>query len=306
MMETLLEIDTTFPWFFPAFAFCFGAIVGSFLNVCIYRIPEGRSIITPGSTCACGTPIPWHRNIPIFSWIVLRGRAPCCGRRFSIRYPAVELLTALLFLACWLQLPPVKALIGMVFVSILICATFIDLDHMIIPDRFTVGAAVLGVVLSALFPALHDRASGVYFIDAVGATFDSIVGVLISSGLVLWIALLAEAVLRKEAMGFGDVKFLGAIGAFLGWKGGVFAVFGGAILGTLVFAVVLLGHGLFGGRKRQDGADGPSETESAPVGFGRQTPFGPMLAAGAALYMLWLHPWVDAYFDTVAELLTAW
>src|SRR5687768_7788918 len=93
------EFSAAFPWFFPTAAFLVGACVGSFLNVVIYRVPAEKSIVTPGSTCGCGTPIAWHDNIPILSWILLRGRARCCGRPFSIRYPFVELLTALLFLA---------------------------------------------------------------------------------------------------------------------------------------------------------------------------------------------------------------
>src|SRR5690606_4791675 len=113
----------------------------------------------PGSHCACGTPIAWRDNVPILSWFVLRGRARCCGRRYSFRYPFVELLTASLFLACWLHFPPAKALCGMVFVSILVAATFIDLDHLVIPDVFTLGGAAAGVLLSLLVPALHDQTS---------------------------------------------------------------------------------------------------------------------------------------------------
>jgi len=296
MLEAAIEVSAAYPWFFALMAFLFGAIVGSFLNVCIYRIPAGRSIVRPGSTCACGQPVTWYDNIPILSWIILRGRARCCGARFSIRYPAIELLTAVIFLLCWLQLPLHKALPGMLLSSILICATFIDFDHMIIPDRFTIGAAVIGVMTSIAVPAMHDQASGVFFVDAVRAFMASVIGVLIGSGVVLWIALLAEVVLKKEAMGFGDVKFLGAIGAFLGWQGGVFAVFGGAIIGTIGFAIVLLIQGVTG-RK------GTSEDSERGVTFGKQTPFGPMLAAGALLYMLWLQPWVDGYFATVAQML---
>ena len=148
---------------------------------------------------------------------------------------------------------------------------------------------------------------------------DSIGGLLMGSGLVLWIALLAEAVLKKEAMGFGDVKFVGAIGAFVGWPGAVFAVFGGAIIGTVWFALALLWHGLFGRRRAiEDPTPGaaPEEKSEAeksgtpagpavagPIGFGVQVPFGPMLAAAGLLYFLVLHRWVDAYFARMAELL---
>ena len=113
MTATFTEIQTLAPWFFPAAALVFGAIVGSFLNVCIHRIPAGQSIVRPGSHCACGAPIAWYDNLPIFSWLFLRGRARCCGRPFSVRYPAVELLTALLFLACWRLFPPAPAACGL-------------------------------------------------------------------------------------------------------------------------------------------------------------------------------------------------
>ena len=209
MLNEFAAINQEFPWFFRTLFFILGAVVGSFLNVCIYRIPAGRSIIHPGSHCACGKPIAWYDNIPIFSWLILRGRSRCCGQRFSFRYPAIELLTALLFLASWWMLPPATALIGMVFSSILICATFIDLDHMIIPDRFTIGAAVVGVILSLFVPSLHLSSATYPVIDVMRSGIESIIGLLIGSGIILWIALLAEVILRKEAMGFGDVKFLG-------------------------------------------------------------------------------------------------
>src|SRR4051812_48936722 len=119
-----------FPWFFPVVAFVIGACVGSFLNVVIYRVPKKESIVSPGSHCGCGQPIAWYDNIPMLSWLALRGRARCCGRPFSFRYPFVELLVAGLFLACWLRYPhPGVAVCGMVFVSGLVAATFIDLDH---------------------------------------------------------------------------------------------------------------------------------------------------------------------------------
>lgn len=297
MVESFSEINAAFPWFFPVVVFLLGAAVGSFLNVCIYRIPAGRSVVSPRSACACGQPIAWYDNIPILSWIILRGRARCCGRLFSIRYPAIELLTAVIFVLCWNRLPVSQAIPGMILSSVLICATFIDFDHMIIPDRFTIGTAVVGVIISATVPALHVDPSGAYIVDAVRAFIASLAGVLVGSGVVLWIALLAEAVLKKEAMGFGDVKFLGAIGAFLGWQGSVFAVFGGAIIGTLGFAVIMLWQGMRAHRHAGKGDD--------PLGFGKQTPFGPMLALAALLYMLWLREPVNAYFRTVSEMLYA-
>jgi leader peptidase (prepilin peptidase)/N-methyltransferase len=303
MLKELNTINLEFPWFFSSLAFLLGAVVGSFLNVCIYRIPAGRSIITPGSRCACGQPIAWFDNIPVISWLILRGRSRCCNQPFSFRYPAIELLTALLFLASWWLLPPLIAPVGMLFSSILICATFIDLDHMIIPDQFTIGAAVVGVIVSLLVPALHVDSSGYHIVDVMRSGLASILGLLIGSGVILWIALLAEVILRKEAMGFGDVKFLGAIGAFAGWQGAVFSIFGGAVIGTLAVAVVLV----IGNLRKRDfkplpQADVDAEEPVPGAVFGRQTPFGPMLACGGLLYFLLLRPYVDAYFANISYL----
>lgn len=298
----LAQVAAAFPWFFPAVAFFFGACIGSFLNVVIYRLPKEESIVTPRSHCGCGRPIAWHDNIPILSWLLLRGRARCCGRKFSVRYPAVELLTALLFVACSLRLSPAIALCGMVFLSALVAATFIDLDHFIIPDVFTLGLGVVGVGLSFCVPALHGQHGDLFLLDSVRSGFASILGLLVGSGLVLWIALLAEAVLKKEAMGFGDVKFVGAIGAFCGWQGAVFSVFGGAIVGTLWFAIALIWEKISG---RRSAVAPPSETpEGEPTGLalGAHVPFGPMLAIAAALYFLVFESWVNAWVTEVAVL----
>ncbi len=298
------EFSASLPWFFPALAFVFGALIGSFLNVVIYRVPAEKSIVRPGSHCACGAPVAWHDNIPIFSWLLLRGRARCCGRRFSIRYPFVELLTALLFLECWLLFPPAKAVCGMAFLGVLICASFIDLDHFIIPDAFTIGAGLAGLLLSVLVPALHGQSSDIFIIDSLRSGVIAFKGLLIGSGLVLWIGLVAEAVLKKEAMGFGDVKFVGMIGAFCGWQGTFFSLFGGAVVGTLWFALAFVWQKLFPSQKTVLPAESVFDTEGQPasLGFGVHVPFGPMLAIAAALYFLWLHPWVDAYFAEISAL----
>ena len=302
MIETFIFIEETFPWFFLSLSWVFGAVVGSFLNVCIYRIPAGRSVVYPGSTCACGQPIKWYNNIPIFSWLFLRGRASCCGEKFSIRYPAIELLTAILFGLCWWMLPPVVALIGFLFISFLICATFIDLDHMIIPDRFSIGGMLLGVLLSAFFPSLH----GVEAITIIGnleSALHSIIGALIGAGLVYWVGTLGEVVFRKPAMGEGDVKFVGFIGAFCGWQGAVFAMFGGAFIGSIVLLPILLLGRFFGNNKGVDDAGGSDEDE-APMDLGLQVPFGPMLAIGGLVYFLGFNDYVDAYFEEIAYILS--
>ena len=313
MLTDYAEFSAAFPWFSPSVAFVFGAIFGSFFNVCIYRIPVGKSVARPGSHCACGAPIPWYNNLPILSWFILRGRAKCCGRPYSFRYPFVELLTAALFLACWCRFAPeapAKAFVAMFFVSVLICATFIDLDHMIIPDVFTIGAGAVGVLLAFLVPSLHGHHHDIFFIASFRSGIDALQGLLIGSGLVLWIALLAEAILKKEAMGFGDVKFVGAIGAFCGWQGAVFSVFGGAIVGTVWFACALLWQKINPKKSPSPVAEKstepkPSESPqgSPPLALGVEVPFGPMLAIAGLLYFLIFSPWVSAYFAEIKSLL---
>lgn len=296
------EVATAFPWFFPTAAFVFGACIGSFLNVVIYRVPKEESIVSPGSHCACGTPIKWYDNIPIISWLMLRGRARCCGRKFSFRYPFVELLTGVLFVLCWRTYPPLAAGCGAVFVSSLVAATFIDLDHMIIPDVFTIGLTVVGVALSFCVPALHGQNSGYFPLDSVRAGLASMVAALIGSGIVFWIAVLAEAILKKDAMGTGDVKFLGAIGAFCGWKGAIFAVFGGAMVGTVWVGIAFLWEKVTGRRAAVALPTETAEGEPAPIGLGAHIPFGPMLAIAGGLYFLVFRPWVDAWFADVTAL----
>jgi leader peptidase (prepilin peptidase)/N-methyltransferase len=299
----LAAVSAAFPWFFPLVAFVLGACIGSFLNVVIYRVPKNESVVSPGSHCACGAPIRWYDNIPILSWLLLRGKARCCGRRFSVRYPFVELLTGLLFLTCWLRYPPSVAACGAVLVSALVAATFIDLDHMIIPDVFTLGLAAVGVILSIAVPRLHGFHSDWFLLDAARSGVASIKGLLIGSALVLWIALTAEAILKKEAMGFGDVKFVGAIGAFCGWQGAVFSIFGGAIVGTVWFAIALSWQKITG---RKAPVAPPSETpegEPTDLALGAHVPFGPMLAIAGGLYFLFFAPMVEAWLGDAASIL---
>jgi leader peptidase (prepilin peptidase)/N-methyltransferase len=299
MMDAFREAGAAFPWLYPLVAALFGACIGSFLNVCIYRIPKQESVVAPGSHCACGTPIAWYDNIPVLSWFILRGRARCCGRRFSFRYPAIELLTAGLFLACWLLFPAGKAVAGAVLCAIVICAFFIDHDHMIIPDAFTVGGAAVGMLLSMALPSLHGEAHDFFLIASTRSARDAMLGLFVGSALVLWIALFAEALLKKEAMGFGDVKYLGALGTFVGWKGAVFAMFAGAMLGCVWFVATLLWQRATG---KAAPVALPAETpegEPAELGLGVHVPFGPMLGVAALIYFFGVNRWIDAYFAGV-------
>ncbi len=297
MGETLREIDLYFPWFLPTLVAVLGACVGSFLNVVIYRVPAGRSVVKPGSMCRCGRPIAWYDNLPVLSWILLRGRARCCGARFSARYPAIEALTALVFSAAWMQYPPLAAGAVMVALGLFLAAAFIDLDTMEIPDVFSIGGFLVGVGLSFAVPALHGFGEGLWLLEAMRGLVEALLGAFVGSGLILWFALVAELILRKEAMGFGDVKLMGAIGAFFGWQGAVFALFGGAVLGlVLLFPMKWL--------QEPVPAEATPEGEEAEDVAGR-IPFGPSLVAGGLLYALWLREPVDAYFAEFYALLTS-
>lgn len=263
-----------------------GACVGSFLNVVIYRLPAGESVVSPRSHCKCGKPIAWYDNIPVFSWFILRGKCRHCGERFSIRYSLIELGTALVFLGLWHAGGWPTGLVWIVFAGLMIPAAFIDLDTMEIPDRFSIGGFLVGMLLSVLVPSIHNiDPTGIFFLDGIQGAIVGLQGAFVGSGLILWVALVAETLLRKEAMGFGDVKLMGAIGAFCGWQGAVFAFFGGAVLGCLLLLVCLP----FVNRNKSD--------------EGNRIPFGPALAAGAVLYLLFAKPFVSAYFDGINQVL---
>lgn len=242
--------------------FGFGLVIGSFLNVVIARLPAGRSIIHPPSACpSCGAFIRWHDNVPVFSWLWLRARCRSCKAGISWRYPAVEILTAVLFaLAAWrLGLSPDLGA-GLLFLAALVAITGIDLDHQIIPDAITLPGIVLGAGMGvAIRPA---------------AWLDTLLGILIGGGLFVVIILVS-----RGGMGGGDMKLGAMMGAFLGWKLVLVAILLGVVAGGAV-AVVLL---LTGSKGRKD-----------PV------PFGPFLALGAAVSLLWGHDLLTWYLGRFA------
>ena len=286
-MEVINSIEVTIPLFIPFCVFIFGAIWGSFLNVCIYRIPQGRSILRPASTCRCGKPIPFYLNLPVIAWFILKGKAACCEQKLSFRYPLVEALTGALFVCSWLTHEPIVAVVGMGFIAILIAATFIDLDHMIIPDLFSIGGMISGVMLSIFIPELHGFLQG--GIEAHWYSWiEAMLGVFIGTSIIYWIATIGEIILKKPAMGEGDLKFLAAIGAFTGWQGALFSLFGGAFIGTIIILPYLLIQQW----------KNPKEPKL------QELPFGPFLALGAIVYFLWLNNFVDAYFSQIVNIFT--
>ena len=349
-MDTL----TAYQWLFRSFAFVIGATVGSFLNVCIYRLPLDLSVNEPRrSFCpTCKKTIPWQQNIPLLSWLWLRGKCANCGSKIAFRYFAVELLTALLFLAVWLVFPWPVALAYWVFVSLLVVATFIDFAHFIIPDEVTIGGVIAGLLASLALPVLMEQSSRLFaFVWSLGAAalgyallwlvleggkrafgkkrirleaptafswvregddaefivgeergvwsdhfaresdlmllhcdsaqvdsrgFEKVILQLRYDRLTIKDETFAldatdrisgvvrELQIPREAMGRGDLKFLAAIGAFLGWRAVLFSVFAGSLAGS-VFGLTTMALG-----KRS---------------WSAKIPFGPYLALGALVWM---------------------
>ncbi len=235
-------------------AFVFGAIIGSFLNVCIARLPDGRSIVQPPSHCPkCRTFLAWYDNVPILSYLVLAGRCRTCRVRIPAIYPAVEVLTGALAVALFLRLGPTLAFAGyFAFATALVVITFIDLDHQIIPDVISLPGIAIGLAFSLVSPHVTPR--------------DALLGALAGGGTLLAVAWTYQKLRRVEGMGGGDIKLLAMIGAFLGWQSIFVTLFVGSVIGSLIGVAVML----------YEGAD----TKLA-------IPFGPFLAGGALVYLFW-------------------
>jgi leader peptidase (prepilin peptidase) / N-methyltransferase len=332
--------------------FVFGSMVGSFLNVVIHRLPLGESIVSPPSHCPhCKYSIPWYLNVPLFTWLYLKGKCRNCRAPISARYFLVELLTGVAFLGCWIAFgksSPILALIYCMVIAGFIAATFIDFEHFIIPDEITIGGTVVGLVCSIAFPRLHGQN------NIISGMVQSLLGIGVGAGVIYAIlrigkllfgkqrvelpsegrivftetsvhlpdkeipyeelfyrqsdtvtlhartveladrcykdvvvklspsklqigdeefdpekvphleAVSAEIVLPREAMGFGDVKFMAAIGAFLGWQATLFSLMVSSIIGSIV------GVGLIVMGKRE---------------WSSRLPYGPYIAAAAVIWM---------------------
>jgi len=245
-----------------AIAFIFGSIVGSFLNVCMYRLPKGESIVLPGSHCpACRMAIrPWD-NIPLLSFILLRGRCRDCGHPISWRYPLVEAMTAILFATTVSRygVTP-RSVTLLVFLSALVAIAFIDLDHQIIPNVITLPGIPLGLLAGLALgePPLLDRA----------------IGTLAGAGFLYLVLFYGSAVYGQEAMGEGDLNLIALVGAFLGWKGVLITILVGCLSGSVVGVALI---GLRRLRRRE------------------HMPFGPFLAFGATMALFWGERLIDLY-----------
>jgi leader peptidase (prepilin peptidase)/N-methyltransferase len=251
--------------YWAALIFLLGLCSGSFLNVCIYRIPAEKSVVHPPSSCPrCGMRIKWFDNIPVLSWCLLRARCRGCGAKISARYPLVEALTGVLFLAVWLlhavaYSQPAVASCYLLAVFGLILGTFVDLDEMWLPDRVTIGGMIIAPVLSFLVPELHDAPTRLLSLKA------SAIGLAAGFGSLWLVGKAGTAIFKKEAMGFGDVKLMGALGALLGWPAIIFILFFSSLFGSAVGVSLM--------------AAGKKELQS-------RLPYGPYIALAAIFWML--------------------
>jgi len=249
---------------FLAFVFLFGLLWGSFVNVVIHRLPIGESVVKPRSRCpGCKKLISWYRNIPILSWLLLRARCGECGIRISVRYPAVEFLTALLFLAVvvWRPDSPISWPFHFFFLASLVACTFIDIDHWILPDKITLPGIVVGLLSGILVPEF--------------LFLDSVMGTLVGGGILYLVAWAYRTFAQKDGLGGGDIKFLAMIGAFTGVKGALATLVLSSMLGSVLGIFLILLRGKKGGTAIQ---------------------FGPFLAIGGVAAFFFGEPLWQWYF----------
>ncbi len=233
--------------------FMFGMCIGSFLNVCIYRLPSSMSIIKPSrSFCPqCKNAIQFYDNIPVFSYLWLKGRCRHCKAPISLRYPLVELMTGILAVAIIFMFGlTLESIVYFIFISSLLVITFVDIDHQIIPDIITLPGIPMGLAASFILPAMTFKSS--------------LLGLLVGGGSLFLVAWTYSLITRKEGMGGGDIKLLGMIGAFIGWKGVLFTIFVASLAGTFAGMIVILLKG---------------------KNLKFAIPFGPFLSIGAMSYV---------------------
>ena len=292
-----------------AFVVILGLVWGSFANVCIYRwppsdeFPDGRSVVKPGSHCfACKAPIRWYDNIPLLAWLWLRGRCRACRAPFSARYLLVEALTGALFGVAWWAAVVAPALfepfdqrllhfvVYAAFCFVMVVITFIDLDHKLILNKVTIPSIVVFYAASLLWPERR--------------WYDGLVGAAIGYGLPWAIGEIYYRVTRREGLGLGDGMLLALVGALLGWRGVLVALFGGSVIGSVIgISALLIGRATAsdvddaegasdGGDAAGDGGGGEADTPSL---MRTELPFGPFLAMAASFY-LFAEPWIHVNF----------
>jgi len=252
------------PYLIEIFIFLMGLCIGSSLNVCISRLPASKSIVHPRSMCPnCDTLIPFYDNIPLFSYLWLKGRCRRCEVKISMRYPMVELLGGLFALGTYLRFGlTIETLIYYVFIAALLVVTFIDLDHRIIPDVITLPGIPICFAASFALPNIIYK--------------DALLGILIGGGSLFLVAWVYSILTKKEGMGGGDIKLLAMMGAIVGWQGVLFTIFVASLVGTLAgFAVML----------------------QSRKGMKQAVPFGPFLSIGSITYIFFGTELVAWYFN---------
>ena len=252
-------------WIVSALAGLVGLIIGSFLNVCTLRWPEDESVVFPGSHCPkCGEPIRWYDNVPVLGYVLLRGRCRACREPISLQYPLVELATGLVWAGMFSYAGlSFEALRGTLLLTILFGIALTDARFYIIPDQFSLGGLVLGLGLAFLPGG----------IDAL----DALIGAIVGFGLLGSVAVVGKWMLKKDAMGLGDIKMMAMVGAFLGWAGVLLTVFLGALLGAVIF--------------------GPISYKTKKL-----VPFGIFLAAAAAITYGFGSEIIDWYLTNILHL----
>jgi leader peptidase (prepilin peptidase) / N-methyltransferase len=269
-------METVVKYIYPAFAFLFGACIGSFLNVVIYRLPAKMSLISPPSRCpSCQHKLGVTENVPILGWLFLGGRCRWCKTKISIRYPLVELTTGLLFLLIYLQNGSSVTTFGyFILISFLISLSLIDFDTMILPSVLTKWGLVLGLIYQLIVGWQMGKWQGMAdrFTFGVGA---AVLGIWLFDLL----AFFGRLLFKQEAMGGGDAKLMAAIGAWLGWQGVLLTTFLGCLSGAFIGGTAILFCWI---SRRQ------------PI------PFGPFLAFGAALTVFLGKPLISIYMQLFA------
>jgi leader peptidase (prepilin peptidase)/N-methyltransferase len=244
--------------------FTIGLVIGSFSNVCIYRLPRDESLIFPGSHCPkCNKPIKYYDNIPLISYLILKGKCRYCQEKISGQYPLVEFLTGFIYLVLFLSYGlQLRTFVYMLFCSALIIIIFIDLKEKIIPDVISLPFIALGFLLS--------------FVPNNLSPINSLLGILVGGGSLFLIAVVGSYLFKKEAMGGGDIKLAAMIGAFLGWQLTLLSLFLGFLLGSNVGIIILIKN-----KGNKDQSD--------------SIPFGPFIALGTVIALLFGKAIIDWY-----------
>jgi len=280
--------------FFMIVSFVFGTLVGSFCNVCASRWPAGESVVSPRSRCPkCMTAIAWYDNFPLLSWLVLGAKCRHCGQPISWQYPLVEAITGVLFFLVYWRFGFAAATpVYMAFAAAMVIVTFQDLTDWTIPNEITIPGMGIGLVLS-LAGMVYPQGS----LLRVSSPFDAVGGLLLGGGIIYLLDRITVLILKKPGMGFGDVKLLAMLGAFLGWKGVLFILMAASMLGSIVGVSLILYLKTRTGAVPEPGPDSGEDADGEEITLqGHYLPFGPYLAFAGLLYMFVGPEFIAFYF----------